>query len=126
MGSRKKRTIITIILILFFLAALLYTTASSFNYYRTPSEVSGDPSLSGKRIKVAGRLSSEIAPVVGGGQAFTITDDKTDIRVTYDKSLPPSLGAETEIIVEGTFDGKNGLIEADLVLTKCPSKYSSK
>ncbi len=115
-----------VLLILFFTLALLYTAFGSFNYYRTPSEILADPSLDGKRIKVAGKLSGQIDLDADGGNSFVISDGKSEIAITYDKSLPPNLTEETEIIIEGTYDHQTGIVTADSALTKCPSKYSSK
>lgn len=126
MNGRKKRTLVTVALVIIFLSALLYTSSGSFDYYRTPSEVLADPELDGKRIRVAGKLAGEIETLQDSGQTFAITDDLAKIRIVYSGSLAPNVNQETDVIIEGVYDRRAGVIMADSALTKCPSKYTSK
>lgn len=97
------------------------------------ADAKGVKTYAGQRLRVVGFVGHD--PVqrtplqTGGGtvnlSTFQIEGEKTGIvRVQYRDALPDSFRAGGPVQVDGVYNGK-GEIEADHVLTKCPSKYDA-
>lgn len=55
---------------------------------------------------------------------FKITDSKKNLFVLYKGIIPDMFKDDIDVVVEGTID-KNGNLNANTLLTACPSKYEA-
>lgn len=126
----RNRLIGVTILILVIAVPLLYTLMmSGGSYEKTVSDVASDTSIVGTRVRVTGT-------VVGGSwdkktnpMNFRIRGEGStsgpEVKVVYNGSAPNTFGNDTVAILTGTVT-EAGVVEANEMLTKCPSKYATK
>ena len=55
---------------------------------------------------------------------FNLAGESTTLPVVYHGGIPDLFKADSEVIVEGRMDA-TGLFQADVLMTKCASKYQS-
>ncbi len=55
---------------------------------------------------------------------FKITDSKKNLLVLYEGIIPDMFKENIDVVVEGTVD-QNGNLNANILLTSCPSKYEA-
>jgi cytochrome c-type biogenesis protein CcmE len=115
---------------------LIWTGVSeTMVYYLTPTEfierIDADPTFRELGVKVSGRLVLNSYERIGlNHHRFKITDleDPTTVMVIeYNDALPDTFNdqmPDTEVVAEGRM-GADGIFQANLVLTKCGSRYES-
>lgn len=133
--KRRTRWILASAVIVGAVAYLMYTgVRQTAVYYITVEEFSQQRDrLIGEGVRVAGRVtpgSVERRMTPRGEQLwFTLGDFKSDgsappvLRVFYTGVVPDMFRNEggTDVIVEGRYDGT--VLQAQSLLTSCPSKY---
>ena len=107
---------------------LMYTSAqsTSASFFDTVSELNarGD-SVDGELVRVGGDVVEESIEIdgVGGPVYFEITDGFETMAVVYDGQVPDIFDEHIEAVAEGTYNSSDRVLEADTVLTKCPSRF---
>jgi cytochrome c-type biogenesis protein CcmE len=93
-------------------------------------EVSTDATLAGERVKVGGAVIAGSWDKNSNPMKFTVRDE-TDVDgtgptldVVYNGPVPSTFGDGVTAIVTGEL-GSDGVLNADEMITKCPSKYES-
>ena len=79
-----------------------------------------------QRVRLAGVVAEE-GLVHGNGKLgaqFALTGGGEKVKVSYKGVVPDLFKAGCEVVVEGKLDG-NQIFQADLLMTKCASKYES-
>jgi cytochrome c-type biogenesis protein CcmE len=110
-------------------AYLMYTAlqSSAASYFVTVSELQGRATeVEGRRVRVGGDVVPGSIQIGGPGEPirFEISDGTSRLAVHYEGVLPDIFAEQRHVIVEGTF--RNGQpIEADTLLTQCPSRFES-
>lgn len=99
--------------------------SGSTAFYRTPSELTSEPSDPRTRIRVAGVVVAGSVIQEGPSTRFDITDGRATVRVTTEDVLPDTFGAGVEVVAEGALTAP-GEFSASTVLAKCPSKFKAK
>ena len=108
-------------------------------YFVTVSEFVGDPKLhDGQTLRVAGALAPDTFRREDGStlSRFSLGDKQVDVpgiapgspqmEASYVGVLPDLFfNPHSEIILEGHYDGREGVFTTDNILVKCPSKYQS-
>ena len=108
-------------------------------YFVTVSEFLDDPKLQdGQTLRVAGALSPDTFRRDDGStlSRFSLGDKVADVpgiapgsprlEASYVGVLPDLFfNPHSEIILEGHYDGHEGVFTTDNILVKCPSKYQS-
>ncbi len=108
-------------------------------YFVTVSEFTEDPQLrDGQTLRVAGALAPDTFRREDGStiSRFSLGDKQPDVpgiapgspqvEATYVGVLPDLFfNPHSEIILEGHYDGQEGVFATDNILVKCPSKYQS-
>lgn len=54
-----------------------------------------------------------------------LSGSDNEIQVQYHGSIPDNFVEEGEVVVEGRLD-TSGIFQADMLMTKCESKYKAK
>ncbi len=123
----KNRLVVVTVIILGLLAILLYSATrggNNLSYFKTVTEINNDSTLIGKSVRVGGKVIPKTIVKSGTKATFKITDSKNQITVTYSGALPATFADNIQVIAEGTYK-KKGLVEAESLVTKCPSKYEN-
>lgn len=132
MNKRARTRLIGVTaIILIAVAAIVFTTGNKSGAYTANVElVSKDASLVGKRVKVSGTVIAGSWDKKSDPMRFTIRDeaDKAGagptLKVVYSGSVPSTFGDGVVAIVTGELT-KDGVVNANEMITKCPSKYES-
>lgn len=106
---------------------LMYTStqSTSASFFDTVSELNARADANdGQLVRVGGDVVQDSIDIdgVGGPVYFEITDGEGVLAVTYDGQVPDIFDEHIEAVVEGTYH-KDGVFQADTVLTKCPSRF---
>jgi cytochrome c-type biogenesis protein CcmE len=131
MNKRARNRLIGVTAIILILAAVLLVTIlpSGGSYSQTVSSVAADTKLIGTRVKVTGTVVAGSWDKKTNPMTFRIRDvgatSGPEVQVVYDGSAPNTFGSDTVAILTGTVQ-KQGLISANEMLTKCPSKYQTR
>ena len=124
MFKRKKFLIAGLLLVLAlgYLAYMGFKGAGS--YFLTVSELqSQNEDMRGKELKVLGKVEPDYSwDSKNLLLTFTITDQGASLPVKYSGVKPDTFDAGVEVVVDGKINTE-GILEADTILTKCPSKY---
>lgn len=100
----------------------------SLVYDRTVDEVVlSHGELEGHKVRVGGRLSAGSHRVISGttDHEFALRGQETTVHVRYTGLWPDAATEERELMVEGSI-GPDGVIDADRVLARCPSRYKKR
>ena len=122
----KNRLIISVVVVALALGALIFSAASSAaKEVVTVSDLSSG--IARKNILLGARVISE-TPQYKTEPDFELRFDIVDISspdkqvpVVYHGLMPDSFQAGRDVILEGSFDGKE--FTAKTLMTQCPSKY---
>lgn len=95
-------------------------------YYVPVDEYVTDVQMQKQRVRLMGRVAGEGLEVNGAGLTarFDLLGPKSRVRVNYHGSIPDLFKAGSDVVVEGRM-GSDGRFEADILMTKCASKYDS-
>jgi len=132
-NKRAKNRLIGVTAIVLLIIVAIFASIGSRGgtaYFKTVEEVAGDASLTDERVKVGGAVVTGSWDRKSNPMTFTIKDEAdTDdsgptVKVVYNGSVPATFGDGVTAIVTGKLSA-DGTIEADEMITKCPSKYES-
>ena len=78
-----------------------------------------------RTLQVAGGLVKGSSSYADGALSFTIREPKTSatMRVRYRGVKPANFEEAISIVAIGRYSASDGVMEADKLLVKCPSKY---
>jgi len=130
MNKRARNRLIGVTVIILGIAAAVFfgSGAGTGSYSKSVSDAVNDPSLVGKRIKVSGSVIAGSWDKKTNPMKFKIRSEGKDsgpeLAVVYSGAAPNTFGNDTVAIVTGTLES-GGVIKADDMITKCPSKYQS-
>ena len=132
MNKRARNRLIGVTaIILIALAAIIYSTTSMGGASKSTDVATAatDPALVGKYVQVAGTVVAGSWDKRTNPMKFAIVDEKggagaKTIAVVYNGTVPTTFGDGTPTIITGKV-GANKTIDAQTLITKCPSKYSS-
>jgi cytochrome c-type biogenesis protein CcmE len=120
------------VLIAVVIGALIWLAATGVGetktYYKTIAEVGqmGDRAFD-QRVRVAGDVQSGSIQHTHGQVAFTLTQDKLQLKVAYTGAdpLPDTFRDGAQALADGRM-GRDGVFQASKIQAKCASKYEAK
>ena len=131
MNKRARNRLIGVTAIILILAAVVLVTVlpSGAAASSAVKDIATNSALVGQRVKVtgvvvAGSWDKKTNPMVFKIRAEGSTSGP-EVQVIYDGSAPNTFGNDTVAILTGTVD-KLGVVKANDMLTRCPSKYQTK
>ena len=132
MNKRARMRLIGVTAIIVIVIAVLVLTIGNKQVaaYSTITQMAKDGTKAGERVKVGGAVVAGSWNKQSNPMKFTIKEETDSagtgptVKVVYSGTAPNTFGDGVVAIVTGTVD-KNGVIQANEMITKCPSKYSS-
>lgn len=97
-------------------------------YYVPVDQFVADQSIQHSRVRLHGRVGEEnfeASPATLSAK-FDLLGDESKIRVNYTGVIPDLFKVDRDVVVEGRLDESSGVFKADVLLTKCASKYEAK
>ncbi len=95
-------------------------------YFLPVDEFVASPARQTQRVRLHGIVQSDglEASAASVGVSFTLGGEQSSLPVNYTGVVPDMFQADREVVVEGKLDDQ-GVFQADVLLTKCSSKYTS-
>lgn len=95
-------------------------------YHVTVDQYVSDAQYQKQKVRLAGQVAEEgLEHRVGRlGAQFQLKGAASTVPVSYKGIVPDLFKANCEVVVEGRM-GANGVFQAELLMTKCASKYES-
>jgi cytochrome c-type biogenesis protein CcmE len=117
-------------IILIVIGAILFSTRSNAAAYQTITQVSKGGLKVGDRVKVGGAVVAGSWNNQSNPMKFTIREESDSagtgptLKVVYSGTAPNTFGDGVVAIVTGSL-APGGVVDANEMITKCPSKYES-
>jgi cytochrome c-type biogenesis protein CcmE len=130
MDPRRKRTIRLVIALsvaVLLGGALIYTSFSASTEAKQPSELLNGASP-GKSYELTGKVAHGSVERGSDVLSFRVRDRRgtASVPVQYTGAVPDPFREGREVIVKGEMRDGLFVAEKDSLVTKCPSKFSSK
>jgi cytochrome c-type biogenesis protein CcmE len=125
--KRKIRLIVALSAALLLAAGLVYTSFTASNEATTPSKLLAG-STTGQSYQLTGKVVDGSIRHQGDRLLFRVRDRQgtNSVPVSYLGAVPDPFRAGREVIVTVRKEGAVFVGEKDSLITKCPSKFSSK
>ena len=123
--SRTRLLIATGVIVVVFVIGVVFLVQKQGAYYRQVADLTTGQ-YDGKNVKVGGKVLDGTIDRDASGVHFTIQDltGKPDtVKVTYSGQMPNTFNSGVDVVVIGKYASTGGVITADQLQTKCPSKY---
>ena len=91
-------------------------------YFISPSDVKVLPELSKKKIRIGGMVKKDSIETNAKEILFTITDFKSEIKVSFSGSIPNLFAEEKGVVAEGFLKDRN-YFTAKKILAKHDENY---
>ena len=101
---------------------------SSWAYYYSVDDFSANSSkVKNHSLRIAGRVKegSVVRDLQKMSLTFTLAGSKSEVPIHYKGSVPDNFAEDREVVVQGRRD-TTGVFQADLLMTRCESKYKAK
>ena len=94
-------------------------------YYVGVDQISAEHEAGKQRVRVHGRVGEENFVLRAGtlSAQFELKGENRTLPVDYRGPIPDLFKAGCDAVVEGRFDASAGVLRADVLMTKCASKY---
>lgn len=112
-------------------AAIGYLASASIKsgwvYYLEVDQFLANPQYHDQRVRLHGKVAAEGFSASSGSLTanFKLLGKTRSLSVAYHGSIPDMFQAGRDVVVEGKM-GKSGIFQADVLMTKCASKYEPK
>jgi cytochrome c-type biogenesis protein CcmE len=125
--KRKIRLVVALSVAVLLSVALIYTSFSASTEAKEPSQLlSAAP---GTSYEMTGRVVKDSIHREGNGIAFRVVDrdgQGESLPVTYTGTVPDPFRGGREIVLTGALQGGTFVGEPETLITKCPSKFTTK
>jgi cytochrome c-type biogenesis protein CcmE len=125
--KRKIRLVVALSTAVLLAVALIYTSFSASSEAKEPSELlSAAP---GTSYEMTGRVVKGSIQRHGNGIAFRVVDRDGSgqaLPVTYRGTVPDPFRGGREIVLTGAMESGTFVGEPETLITKCPSKFTTK
>ncbi len=124
-NSRARLLISTGVIVVCVVVGVVYLVLRQGAYYCQVSDLTSGK-YDDKNVKVGGRVLDGTIKRDESGVKFAVSDltGKPDtVFVSYDGQMPNTFEAGADVVIVGQYASADGVITADQLQTKCPSKY---
>jgi cytochrome c-type biogenesis protein CcmE len=97
---------------------------SGFVYFLEVDRYLSDVQFKDQRVRLHGRVANDGFSASSGSQRaqFKLQGKTAALPVLYRGAIPDQFAAGRDVVIEGRRDA-SGVFQADLLMTKCASKY---
>jgi cytochrome c-type biogenesis protein CcmE len=125
--KRKIRLVVALSTAVLLAVALIYTSFSASTEAKEPSEILA--AAPGTTYEMTGKVVDGSIQREGNGIAFRVVDRDgkgEGLPVTYKGTVPDPFRGGREIILTCALEGGAFVGEPETLITKCPSKFTTK
>jgi cytochrome c-type biogenesis protein CcmE len=125
--KRKIRLVVALSVAVLLSVALIYTSFSASTEAKEPSQLL--TAAPGTSYEMTGRVVRRSVRREGAGIAFRVVDrdgQGASLPVTYTGTVPDPFRGGREIVLTGRVQGGTFVGEPETLITKCPSKFTTK
>ncbi|HEV2789947.1 MAG TPA: cytochrome c maturation protein CcmE [Solirubrobacterales bacterium] len=125
--KRKIRLVVALSVAVLLAVALVYTSFSASTEAKEPSQLLS--AVPGATYEMTGRVVKGSVRREGSGISFRVVDrdgNGKSLPVTYEGTVPDPFRGGREIILTGSVENGTFVGEPDTLITKCPSKFTTK
>lgn len=125
--KRQVRLVVALGVAVLLAVGLVYTSFSASTEAKEPSQLLDAPS--GSSYQLTGRVVKGSVEREGETIRFRVADRDdagVSIPVTYSGTVPDPFRGGREIVLDGTVERGVFVGEPDTLVTKCPSKFTTK
>jgi cytochrome c-type biogenesis protein CcmE len=125
--KRKIRLVVALSVAVLLSVALIYTSFSASTEAKEPSQLLA--AAPGTSYEMTGRVVPGSIERQGSGIAFRVKDrdgGSRSLPVTYTGTVPDPFRGGREIVLTGSVQSGTFVGEPDTLITKCPSKFTTK
>lgn len=125
--KRKIRLVVALSVAVMLAVALVYTSFSAATEAKEPSQLIG--AAPGTSYELTGKVVKGSIQQQGSGIAFRVVDrdgSSPSLPVTYTGTVPDPFRGGREIVLTGSVRAGTFVGEPDTLITKCPSKFTTK
>jgi cytochrome c-type biogenesis protein CcmE len=125
--KRKIRLVVALSIAVLLSVALIYTSFSASTEAKEPSQLL--TAAPGTSYEMTGRVVRHSVRREGAGIAFRVVDrdgQGGSLPVTYTGTVPDPFRGGREIVLTGRVQGGTFVGEPETLITKCPSKFTTK
>ena len=99
---------------------------SSWVYYVEVDEFLAEPDFQSRRVRICGIAAEEGLQCEPANlrATFDVKGIEGSVPVVYTGVIPQQFKAGSQVVLEGKLD-ENGVFQANVLLTKCASKYQA-
>jgi cytochrome c-type biogenesis protein CcmE len=125
--KRKIRLVVALSVAVLLSVALIYTSFSASTEAKEPSQLL--TAAPGTSYELTGKVVKGSIRHRGSGIAFRVVDRDgkgQSLPVTYTGTVPDPFRGGREIVLTGALQGGTFVGEPETLITKCPSKFTTK
>jgi len=125
--KRKIRLVVALSVAVLLSVALIYTSFTASTQAKEPSELLA--AAPGTSYDMTGKVVPGSIQHQGHGIAFMVKDrdgSGRSLPVTYSGAVPDPFRGGREIVLTGEMEGGTFVGEPETLVTKCPSKFTTK
>jgi len=125
--KRKIRLVVALSTAVLLAVALIYTSFSASTGVKEPSQLLTAPP--GTHAEMTGKVVKGSIQREGNGIAFRVVDRDGSgqaLPVTYTGAVPDPFRGGREIVLTGAIENGAFIGEPETLITKCPSKFTTK
>lgn len=127
--KRKIRLVVALSVAVLLAVALIYTSFSASTEAKEPSELMN--ASPGTSYEMTGEVVKGSIRHQGNGIAFRVVDREGEgkgkgLPVTYQGTVPDPFRGGREIVLTGSVENGTFVGEPETLITKCPSKFTTK
>lgn len=125
--KRKIRLVVALTVAVLLSVALIYTSFSAATGAKEPSELLN--AAPGTHAEMTGKVVKGSVKHQGNGIAFRVVDRDGkggSLPVTYVGTVPDPFRGGREIVLTGSLEQRVFVGEPETLITKCPSKFTTK
>lgn len=125
--KRQIRLVVALGVAVLLAVGLVYTSFSASTEAKEPSQLLD--AAPGSSYQLTGRVVEGSVRHEGEGLRFRVADRddaSKSIPVTYTGTVPDPFRGGREIVLDGSVEGGVFVGEPDTLVTKCPSKFTTK
>jgi cytochrome c-type biogenesis protein CcmE len=125
--KRKIRLVVALGVAVLLAVALVYTSFTASTQAKEPSQILA--AAPGTSYDMTGRVVKGSIDKRGDGIAFAVVDrdgQGKPLPVTYTGTVPDPFRGGREIVLTGAVENGTFVGERDTLVTKCPSKFTTK